>query len=87
MGAAFRVSEAFAQRLDGERTRSGRRPGELIGLEHEYQVIHDGGSMVATFTITRAGTYTVTSTVTFADGTMTKVTATVNVTAAAGAGC
>ena len=42
---------------------------------------------LATFTITRAGTYTVTSTVTFAYGTTTKATSTVNVTAAAGTGC
>ncbi len=47
----------------------------------------DNGSMGASFTITRLGSYTVTSTVTFPDGTTTTVALTVNVTSAAGAGC
>ena len=42
MGTALRVSGAFAQRLDRQRTRSGRRPGELVGIEHEYQVFQRG---------------------------------------------
>ena len=45
MGTALRVSGAFAQRLGRQRTRSGRRPGELVGLEHEYQVIQDGAQL------------------------------------------
>lgn len=45
MSAALRVSDAFVQRLDRERTRSGWRPGELVGLEHEYQVIQDGAQL------------------------------------------
>lgn len=45
VGTALRLSNAFAQRLDRQRTRSGQRPGELVGLEHEYQVFQGGAQL------------------------------------------
>jgi len=45
MGTALGVSDDFAQRLNSQRTRSGRRLGELVGLEHEYQVFRRGAQL------------------------------------------
>lgn len=41
-GAALRASHAFAQMLARQRTRSDQRAGELVGLEHEYQLFRGG---------------------------------------------
>ena len=43
--AALRASDAFAQTLDRQRTRSGSPAGELVGLEHEYQVFEGGAQL------------------------------------------